>query len=88
MQEYKSGNIHIVKRDDFILNQCIMINLKKKLQNILCASTVWSLMYAQVCTHLNMAFIIGMLDRYLSNSGMDIWKAAKRVIQCPQRTND
>ena len=35
------------------------------------ASVVGSLMYAQVCTHSDIAYIIGMLGRYLSNSGMN-----------------
>ena len=45
-------------------------------------------MYAQVCTHPDIAYIIGMLGRYLSNLGMDHWKAAKRVMRYLQRTND
>jgi len=44
------------------------------------ASVVGSLMYAQVCTRLDIAYITGMLGRYLSNPGMDHWKAAKRVL--------
>ena len=30
---------------------------------------VGSLMYAQVCTHLDIAFVVGMLYRYLSDPG-------------------
>ena len=44
------------------------------------ASTVESLMYAQVCTGLNITYIVGMLGRYLSNLGMDHWKAVKWVM--------
>ena len=43
-------------------------------------------MYAQVCTRLNITYIVGMLGRYLSNLGMDHWKKAKRVIRYLQRT--
>lgn len=45
-------------------------------------------MYAQVCTRLDIAFIVGMLGRYLSNPGMDHWKAVKRVMRYLQRTKD
>ena len=45
-------------------------------------------MYAQVCTYPDIAFIVGMLERYLSNPGMDHWKAAKRVMRYLQRTKD
>jgi hypothetical protein len=45
-------------------------------------------MYAQVCTRPDIAFIVGMLGRYLSNPGMDHWKAAKRVMRYLTRTKD
>ena len=32
---------------------------------------------AQVCTRPDIAYIVGMLGRHLSNPGMDHWKAAK-----------
>ena len=32
--------------------------------------------------------IVGMLGRYLSNSGMDHWKKAKQVMRYLQRTKD
>ena len=41
------------------------------MQKIPYTLTVGSLMYAQVCTCLDIAYIIGMLGRYLSNSRMD-----------------
>ena len=45
-------------------------------------------MYAQVCTRPDIAFIVGMLGRYMSNPGVDHWKAAKRVMQYLKRTKD
>ena len=42
---------------------------------------VGSLMYAQVCTHLDIAFVIGVLGRYLSDPGQSHWKAAKKVLR-------
>ena len=51
------------------------------MKGTLYASYVGSLMYAQVCTHSNIAYIVGMLCRFLSNLGMDHWKAIKRVMQ-------
>jgi hypothetical protein len=35
------------------------------------ASVVKSLMYAQVCTHPDLAFVTGMLGRYQKNLGID-----------------
>jgi hypothetical protein len=45
-------------------------------------------MYAQVCTRPDIAYITRMLGRYLSNPGMNHWKAAKRVLRYLQRTNN
>ena len=33
------------------------------------SSVVGSLMHAQVCTHLDIAFFVGLLGRYLSDLG-------------------
>ena len=41
------------------------------------SSLVGSLMYAQVCTRPDIAFVVGMLGRYLSNPRRQHWKAAK-----------
>ena len=43
-------------------------------------------MYAQV--RPDIAYIVGMLSRYLSNPGKDHWIAAKRVMRYLQRTKD
>lgn len=41
------------------------------------ASAVGSLMYVQVCTCPNIAYIVGVLDIYLNNLVMDHWIAAR-----------
>ena len=51
-------------------------------------SIVGSLMYAQVCTRPDIAYIVGMFSIYLSISGMDNWKAVKRVIRYLQKIKD
>ncbi|KAL3529759.1 hypothetical protein ACH5RR_009081 [Cinchona calisaya] len=55
------------------------------MQKIPNASTIGSLMYAQICTRPDIVYVIGMLGRYLSNSGMVYWIAAKRVMRYLQR---
>ena len=62
----------IVKGDRFNLNQCPKNDLERKqMKNIPYASAVGSLMYAQVCTRPDIAFVVGMLGRYQSNPSMD-----------------
>ena len=87
MQECKSGDTLVAKGDKFSLKQCPKGNLEiQEMQKIPYASAVGSLMYAQVCTRPDIAYIVGVLGRYLSNPGMDHWKAAKRVMRYLKRT--
>ncbi|KAL6319836.1 hypothetical protein AAG906_036904 [Vitis piasezkii] len=48
---------------------------KKDMENIPYASVVGSLMYAQVCMCLDIAYVVGMIGRYLSNLGMIHWRS-------------
>ena len=87
MQECKPGDTPVAKGDKFSLSQCPKNDHEvKEIQKIPYASAVGSLMYAQVCTRPDIAYIVGMLGRYLSNPGMDHWKAAKRVMRYLNRT--
>ena len=52
------------------------------------ASTVWSIMYAQVCTRPDIVYVVGMLGRYQSNPGIDNWKTVKKVLCYLQGTED
>ncbi|KAM1221734.1 hypothetical protein ACFX2J_009352 [Malus domestica] len=52
------------------------------------ASVVGSLMYAQVCTRLDIAFALSLLGRYQSNPGHPHWVAAKKVLRYLQKTKD
>ncbi|XP_058099752.1 secreted RxLR effector protein 161-like [Magnolia sinica] len=51
-------------------------------------SAVRSIMYAQVYTCPDIAFVVGMLGRYLSNLRMNHWIAVKKVLCYLQRTKD
>ena len=52
---------------------------REQMKKIPYAFAVESLMYAQVCTRPDIAFVVGMLGRYQSNPGLDHWRAAKKV---------
>ncbi|CAL9113679.1 unnamed protein product [Musa textilis] len=89
MNDCSPSVIVIVKGDGFNLNQCPKNNLEREsMKNIPYASVVGSLMYAQVCARLDIAFVVGMLNRYQSNPGMDHWRAAKKVMRYFQGTKD
>ena len=49
--------------------------VKNEMQKIPYASTVGSLMYAMVCTRLNIAHAVGVVSRFLSDPGKEHWAA-------------
>ncbi|KAA0033194.1 putative transposable element-related protein [Cucumis melo var. makuwa] len=62
--------------------QCLKTTLEiKEMQKVPYASVIGSLMYAQIYMHPDIVFIVGVLDRYLSNSRMDHLKAVKWVMR-------
>ena len=52
------------------------------------SSIVGSLVYAQVCTRPDIAFVVSMLGKYLTDPGQSHWKAAKKVVRYLQGTKD
>ena len=69
----------IVKRDIFYEIQCPKSDLKKnQMEKIPYASTIGSIMYAQVCTRLD-NYVVGMLGRYQSNLDIKHLKVVKKV---------
>ena len=81
MQNCKSTRAPIVKGDKFSKAQCPQNDDERgEMRTIHYSSVVGSLMYAQVCTRPDIAFVVGLLGRYLSNPGSQHWKAAKKVL--------
>ncbi|KAL4282801.1 hypothetical protein GQ457_16G019510 [Hibiscus cannabinus] len=89
MQNSKLMDTLVAKGDKFCLAQCPKSDLEiQEMKKVPYTSAIGSLMYAQVCTRPDIAYIVGMLGRYSSNLGMDHWIAAKRVMRYLQRTKD
>ncbi|RDY14616.1 hypothetical protein CR513_00297, partial [Mucuna pruriens] len=87
MKDNKPEDTPIAKGDKFSLKQCPNNDLERnEMQKIIYASAMGSLMYAQVCTRPDIAFVVGVLDRYLSDPVMQHWKAVKCVIHYLRRT--
>ena len=47
-----------------------------------------NLMYAKVCTHPHIVFVVGVLGRHLIDPGQSHWKATNKVLRYLQDTND
>eukprot|EP00253_Pinus_taeda_P005872 PITA_05872 len=72
MKDCSPSVVPIVKGDRFISNQCPNNDFEREqMKNIPYTSVVRSLMYAQVCTRPDIAFVVGMLGRYQSDPDSD-----------------
>ena len=81
MQHFSPFVAPVIKGDVFGSFQCPKTEAEKEqITMIPYAFVVGSIMYAQVCTRPDIAYIVGMLGRYQSNPGLDHWKAAKTSI--------
>jgi hypothetical protein len=45
------------------------------------SSTIGSLMYAMVCTRLNMAHVVGVVRGYMNNTGKEHWEVVKWILR-------
>ena len=82
MKYYSLSSTPIVEGDKFILDQCPKNDFEREqMKNIPYASPVRSLMYAQVCTGPDIAYVVRVLGRYQSNLGIDHGKIAKKVMR-------
>ena len=45
------------------------------------SSTFGSLMYAMVCTRLDIAHVVGVVRRYMNNPGKEHWEATKWILR-------
>ena len=65
MKDFSPSVAPIMKGDKFNLKKCPKNDLEREqMKDISYASTVGSLMYAQVCTRPDISFVVGMLGRY------------------------
>ena len=52
------------------------------------ASVVGSLMYAMLCTRLDIYYLVGIVSRYKSNPGPKHWEAIKHILKYLRRMRD
>ena len=76
------GRAPIVKGNKISKDQCPQNDIKRdQMKAVPYSSAVGSLMYGQECRSPDIAFVVGMLSRYLSDHGQIHWKAAKKVLR-------
>jgi hypothetical protein len=55
---------------------------------VLYAYAIGSLIYAQVCTRLDLVFVTGMFERYQKNPDKPHWDGVKKALRYLQGTKD
>ena len=89
MQSCSYGKAPIVKGDIFSKRQCPHNNIKRDhMKAVPYSLVVGSLMYVEVCALPNIAFVVSVLGRYLSDLSQSHWKLAKKFLRYLQGTKD
>ena len=57
-----------------------------KMRNCPYASAVGSLMYAMLCTRLDICYAMSIVSRYQSNPGLEHWMAVKHILKYLNKT--
>ena len=67
-------------------NQCPKTQAEiERMRGIPYASTVESLMYAMLCTRLDIYFVVGMVSRYQSDPAEEYWIVVKHILKYLRR---
>ena len=61
---------------------------KECMQLLLYASTVGTLIYAMLCTRLDICLEVGMVNIYQSNPGSEHWTTIKHILKYLRRMRD
>src|SRR6266496_2738630 len=73
----------------FFVVQCPTIaEDREKMKVIPYASAIGSIMYAMLCTRLDVCLAISLAGRYQSNPGVDHWTAVKNILKYLKKTKD
>ena len=59
-----------------------------KMSKVPYASTVRSLMYAMVCTRPDIAHVVGVISKYMSNLGIKHWNVVKWILRYLRGTSN
>ena len=61
---------------------------EEDMRRILYASAVGSLIYAMMCTKLDICYTVGVVSRFQSNPDPEHWVAVKHILKYLRRTRD
>jgi hypothetical protein len=89
MQESKKGFLLMSHGVHLCESQCpVTIDEQERMKEIHYASAIGSIMYAMLCTRLDISYDESVTSRYQSNYGEAHWTALKNILKCLRRTKD
>ena len=82
MQDSKLMDTPIDKSLSLSHDMCLKtLEEKEKMSRVPYASDVGSLMYAMICTCLDICYVVGLVSRYQSNAGQKHLMTVKRILR-------
>ena len=81
MHNCSPESVLVTKSERLSKDQCPKNDRERmSMKNVRYSSVVGSLIYAQVCTRLDIAFTVGVLDIFMSNPSLIQYQAVKRSL--------
>ena len=82
MHNCKPRDTPVAKNESLSLDMCPKTqDEKEKMAPVPYANAVGSLMYAMMCTRLDICYDVGLVSRFQSNPGLAHWKAVKKILR-------
>src|SRR4051812_13441180 len=82
MSKAKPIDTLVIKNHGFSLKDCPKTPADKvKMTTLPYASAIGSLMYAMVCTRPDLAYVVGLPNRFQSDPGIPHWNTVKKVMR-------
>ena len=89
MQDSKKGFLPMSQGITLGKTQCPMTpDEQERMREIPYASAVGSIMYAMLCTHLDVSYALSVTSRYQSNFSETHWTTVKSILMYLRRTKD
>ena len=89
MEQSKRGYVPMVSGITLSKSMCLKTqNERTHMSMIPYASAIGSIIYAMLCTRLDVSYALSVTRRYQSNLGMGHWVAVKNILKYLRRTKD
>ncbi|XP_066319998.1 secreted RxLR effector protein 161-like [Miscanthus floridulus] len=89
MEQSKKGFLPMSHGMRFSMKQCpSTVEERKRMSKIPYASVVGSIMYAMICTRLDVSYALSVTSRYQADPGESHWTLVKNILKYLRRTKD